>query len=155
MPEAAARSSGRLTDGVHVMPIRVYFADTDAGGVVHHASYLSFAERARTEMLRLLGFDQGHLMREHGLVFAVRQCEIDFLSPAHLDELLELRTSIVGIGGSSVKVSQSLWHDARELVRMLIRLVCVRLSDVRPARLPADIRVAFEGALQPQAGNTT
>lgn len=151
---AADGLAGRVVDGEHVIAMRVYFADTDAGGVMYHASYLALAERARTEMLRLLGFDHDRLMRDDGLVFAVRHCEIDFLKPARLDDLLTLRSHVVEVGGTSLRMSQSVGRGAAELARLLVRLVCIRLDDGRPVRLPAPIRAAFGASLQtptPQA----
>ena len=145
-----AGTAGHMEGSVHVMPVRVYFADTDAGGVVYHASYLTFAERARTEMLRLCGYNHEQLMGSDGLVFAVRHCEIDFLKPAHLDNLLTLRSEVVDVGGSSLSIAQTISRGAAELARLLIQLVFIRLDDGRPVRLTAQVRAALK-PLTPQA----
>ncbi len=149
-PPDHAGTAGRMDGGTHVMPLRVYFADTDAGGVVYHGSYLSFAERARTEMLRLCGYDHAQLMQGDGLVFAVRHCEIDFLKPARLDDLLSVRSEVVGVGGSSLRISQSISRGAAEIAQLLVQLVCIRLDSGRPVRMPMPVRAALQ-PLTPQA----
>ena len=81
--------SGMVADGVHVFPVRVYYEDTDAGGIVYYANYLKFAERARTELLRIAGITHSDLMAESGVAFAVRHCAADFIKPARLDDPLD------------------------------------------------------------------
>ncbi|MBM3488793.1 MAG: tol-pal system-associated acyl-CoA thioesterase [Alphaproteobacteria bacterium] len=139
---AAEALSGRIEGGVHVYPVRVYFEDTDAGGVVYHTSYLRFAERARTEMMRLLGVSHASLIAGDGVVFAVRRCEVDFLRPAHLDDLLEVRTRLVDVQGASLWAEQIVDRDGDAIVAAKLRLACVR-RDGRPARFPARLRRAF------------
>src|SRR5579871_1332352 len=90
----------------HVWPVRVYFEDTDAGGVVYYANYLKFAERARTEILRGGGFDHVRLSAEHGVQIVVRSCNVEFIAPARLDEALEVRSRIVTMGGASFTIRQ-------------------------------------------------
>ena len=92
-----------MTDAVtaHVYPVRVYYEDTDAGGVVYHSNYLRFAERARTELLREAGIDHVTLMTENGLMFAVRRCEAEYVKPARLDDALEVRTRCFEATGAS------------------------------------------------------
>jgi len=131
--------SGVWQDRQHVLPMRVYYAETDAGGVVYHASYLNFAERARTEMTRLIGLDQVRLRDEKDLLFAVRSCEIDFLRPARLDDLLTVRSKLVHLGGASMHVVQSILRGDEELVTLLVRLVCMTGS-AKAARIPQDLR---------------
>ena len=92
---------GRMDGRVHRFPVRVYYEDTDAGGIVYHSNYLNFAERARTEMMRGFGLDHLRLKAEQNLLFAVRSCEIDFRRPARLEDLLELRSTLVHLGGAS------------------------------------------------------
>ncbi len=122
-------------DGAHVLAVRVYHQDTDAGGVVHHASYLRFAERGRTEMLRDLG-----IAREpESPVFAVRRCEVDFLRPARLDDALEVRTRIDGASAASLWFGQTVCRDGEALAAMRVQVVRVR-PDGRPARVPANLR---------------
>src|SRR5918996_5274032 len=107
--------SGRLEAGIHRFPLRVYYEDTDAGGVVYHASYLRFAERARTEMMRCLGLEHSSLRAGLGLAFTVRRCVVDYLAPAHLDDHLEVRTGLARIGGASLDLEQRIFRDDRLL----------------------------------------
>ena len=94
-----------------VWPARVYYEDTDAGGVVYYANYLKFLERARTEWLRALGFDQRDLMREAGILFAVRHVEIDYLAPARLDDAAVVETTVAELGRASIRFDQRLRRD--------------------------------------------
>lgn len=142
---AAEALSGRLEGGVHVYPVRVFYEDTDAGGVVYHTSYLRFAERARTEMMRLLGIDHSSLIADDGVVFAVRRCEVDFLRPARLDDLLAVRTRLLEVHGASLWAEQIVDRDGEPLVAAKLRLACVR-RDGRPARFPAVLRRALAAA---------
>ncbi len=134
---------GRLEGGRHLLPIRVYYEDTDASGIVYHANYLRFAERARTEMLRLIGIDQSRLRAEQGLAFAVRDCSIDFRRPARLDDLLEVRTRLLELTAATLRAEQLLWRGADLLVRIAVRVACVNLEG-RAARLPRTLREALE-----------
>jgi len=136
---------GIVRDGIHSFPVRVYYEDTDAGGVVYYANYLRFAERARTDLLRILGIEQSRLAGEAGVVFVVRRCAADFLRPARLDDGLEIRTGVVDVRGASVDLRQSVRRNGDELVRMDVRIACMRCADPgRPARIPKAIRTAFE-----------
>ena len=101
MDEESKPCAGKLDGGVHVFPVRVYYEDTDAGGVVYYANYLKFAERARTEMMHLLDAGYRDLITARTVAFAVRRCEVDFLAPARLDDVLEVRTSVTETGGAS------------------------------------------------------
>jgi acyl-CoA thioester hydrolase len=87
----------------HHHPIRVYYEDTDAGGVVYYANYLRFAERARTEFMREAGADHAGMLRDTGLSFFVRRCEVDYLKPARLDDFLQVETQIINVGGASLE----------------------------------------------------
>jgi len=125
--------------GVHTFPIRVYYEDTDAAGIVYYANYLKFAERARTEMLRDLSIESEALMEKSGLTFAVRKCSVDFIKPARLDDMLSVETRLMKIGGASVVTDQRVKLKAADLVRMEMKLACMSL-DGRAARLPAEIK---------------
>lgn len=130
---------------VHTFPVRVYFEDTDAGGIVYHSNYLNFAERARTEMVRELGIHQDRLLREgEGTAFAVRWAEIDFKRPARLDDLLRVETEVSSVGGATVELDQRILRadDGTELVRLGVRLGYITLSG-KPARIPAPVRELF------------
>jgi len=134
-----------MRDGVHVFPVRVYYEDTDAAGVVYYANYLKYAERARTDLLRILGIEQSRLAEAESLVFVVSRCAADFRRPAHLDDELEVRTRIAGVGRASLEADQAVWRDAVELVRMQVRIACVRRGgSERAARIPEGIRASIE-----------
>jgi acyl-CoA thioester hydrolase len=134
--------------GVHTWPIRVYFEDTDAGGVVYHGNYLKFAERARTELMRAGGFDHSGLAKEHGVLIVVRDCTMEFIAPARLDDALEVRSQITTIGGASLSIRQEVFRPMPEtggdklLVRVELRLACID-REFRPARLPNALKRAL------------
>ncbi len=123
----------------HILGVRVYYEDTDAGGIVYHANYLKFAERARTEMIRELGVESSRQMDAEGIVFAVHHCSADYLKPARLDEELEVHSWIVKVGGASVHFKQNVMRDGEDVVCMKIRVVCMD-SKGRSARIPKDVR---------------
>ena len=100
--------SGHIDGGEHVLPVRVYYEDTDAAGIVYYANYLKYAERARTELLRLAGIRQSDVSREHGMAFAVCDCQVDYQSPARLDDLVEVRSRLVALRAASVEAEQAL-----------------------------------------------
>src|SRR4051812_37401846 len=103
MAEAWPDVAGRIRNGIHIMPIRIYYEDTDAGGVVYHARYVAFCERARSDCLRLLGIHQSTF---EDLNFVVRRMTCDFLGPARLDDLLEIETRFLELGGARVEIGQ-------------------------------------------------
>ncbi len=126
-----------------VWPVRVYYEDTDAGGIVYHASYLRFAERARTEFLRAGGFDQSRLAVEHGIVFAVTRCTIDFVRPARLDDLLQVATRPVTVGGVRFELEQLVTHGETVVARLRVTLATLDAATLRPKRLPEAVRQVF------------
>lgn len=144
MSEPAPIAFGRLADGEHVFPLRVYYEDTDAGGIVYYANYLKFAERARTEMMHLLDVGYDELVGRRGLAFAVRRCEVDFLAPARLHDMLEVHTRVTEAGAASVSAEQVIRRKGRALTRLSVRLACVNRTG-RPARIPSAVRVALQG----------
>lgn len=123
----------------HTWPVRVYWEDTDAGGVVYYANYLKFLERARSEWLRSLGIGQTQLARRDGLVFVVRHIAADFLRPARFDDLLEIRSRLVELGGASLTLEQEVMRESAALLTARVRIACVRIEDFRPARIPPHI----------------
>ncbi len=120
----------------HRFPIRVYFEDTDAGGVVYHASYLRFAERARTEALRDAGAPHAELQANHGMIFVVRRIKIDYLRPATLDSLVVVETESLAIGGASLTLRQRILEAEHVLADMEIVLVCIHQDSLKAARIP-------------------
>ena len=139
MSAATAELSGRFEADEHVLPLRVYYEDTDAGGVVYHANYLRFAERARTELLRLLSVDQSKMAAEQGLSFAVTDCRVRFRAPAQLDDLLEVRSRLTALGAATLEAFQAITRRERPIVDIEVRVACLR-RDGRPARIPKDLR---------------
>jgi len=120
----------------HVMSIRVYYEDTDVGGIVYYANYLSFAERARTALMRSQGIEKGELMRDDRVAFAVRECHADYIKPAKLDDALEVRTRVTEISGASLRMAQDVVRDGNILVVMNVRLACMDIDTGNPKRLP-------------------
>ena len=134
---------GCVEDGRHVLPLRVYYEDTDSGGMVYYANYLKFAERARTEMLRLAGFDHGAISDRFGLAFVVRDCTVSYKSPARLDDLLEVRSCFLEVGGASLTAEQLICRETTELARLDVRLACMT-GGGRPSRIPELLREALK-----------
>lgn len=120
-------------------PLRVYYEDTDSGGVIYHAGYLRFMERARTEWLRSLGLNQQRLRDEEGLVFIVTAMEIEFLSPGRLDDELEATVRLTQTRPASMAMEQRVLRVSDQLLLCTarVRAACVELDGFRPRRLPA------------------
>jgi acyl-CoA thioester hydrolase len=121
----------------HILELRVYYQDTDAGGIVYHANYLAFAERARTEALRTLGVPHGEMVRQFGVQFVVRRVNLHYQRPARLDEVIRVETRIAQVGGASVTLRQNFWRDSESLAVLEVGLGCVRVSGGTAARIPA------------------
>ena len=176
MSVIAKPDCGQIADGRHSLPVRVYYEDTDFGGIVYHANYLKFAERGRTEFLRCLGVDQTAMKAEQGLVFAARKLTIDFLSPAVMDDQLLVETWVESIGGARLVLAQQvskilgaapeLPSDGQASVKMpsdnqdadtlkplaglSVTLACVDARG-RASRLPPVIADAFGATLSPMS----
>ena len=123
-------------DGCHRYAIRVYYEDTDAGGIVYHATYLRYAERARTEALRDLGVPHAELVQRHGLMFLVRSLEVDYRSGARLDDELVVETEVLEVGGATVRLRQTVRNRDGVRAVLAVRLACARLEGNRPGRIP-------------------
>ncbi|WP_114377758.1 tol-pal system-associated acyl-CoA thioesterase [Elioraea thermophila] len=132
----------------HRFPVRVYFEDTDAGGVVYHAAYLRFAERARTEWLRDLGLAHSQLIAREGLIFVVKRLAIDYVRPARLDESLVVETRLAGLGRASVTLAQTVRRAEATVAALEVVLACVRLATGRPEAMPEGLR----GLIRAQSG---
>lgn len=138
--------AGRIEGNTHVLPIRVYFEDTDCGGVVYHANFLKFCERGRSDFIRLLGIDaQGLANPEAGepAIFVVRHIEIDYLKPGRMDDVLEIVTTCAEIGSASLKLRQDVMRDGTLIVRAVVTVVLVGRSG-KPQRLGALVRNALQ-----------
>ena len=138
----------------HSLQVRVYYEDTDAAGIVYYANYLKFAERARTEFLRRAGIEQRALQDENGVLFAVRRCEIDYLRPARLDDVLEVRSRIVASRGASLTMWQAIMLGAEILAQLSVRVACVDRAG-RPARIPPQVQRVIRAFAADDAPNGT
>ena len=123
----------------HDFTLRVYYEDTDLAGIVYYANYLKFIERGRSEWVRGLGVDQGALKRDHGLVFAVRRVEADYLKPAKYDDELRVTTGLIAETGARIVLDQAVWRGNDKLFTATVTLVCLTETGAA-ARLPAEIR---------------
>lgn len=142
MAEPAAAALGRVEADAHLFPVRVYWEDTDAGGIVYYANYLKFAERARSDMLRLIGVDQAAIWRD-GAMFAVRDVKVEYLRPARLDDDLLVTTRLDALKGATIALRQDISRLGGPLVRAHVRAAFIGL-DGRPRRIPPAIRAAME-----------
>jgi acyl-CoA thioester hydrolase len=123
--------------------LRIYWEDTDAGGVVFYANYLKFFERARTEWLRSQGFGQEDLRRDHDTMFVVTDTALRFLRPARLDDLIDVTVQVEQAGGASMRLAQQAWRSSADAAELLaegtIRIGCVSAGTFRPRRIPMDL----------------
>lgn len=126
------------------LPVRVYYEDTDAGGVVYYANYLKYLERARTEWLRVADIDQSDLVERRNLLFTVRSVDIDYRAPARLDDRLEVEARVLRIGRASIDFAQAVRRDGTELCSARVRVACIDAGTFRPRALPADLRQCLE-----------
>lgn len=124
---------------VFTWPVRVYWEDTDAGGVVYYANYLKFLERARSEWLRALGLSQVELAQRDGVVFVVRHVAVEYLAPARFDDSLEVRSVPEELGGASLTLAQEVVRGDSLLLTARVRIACVRSADFKPVRIPPHV----------------
>lgn len=126
-------------DKTFSFPIRIYYEDTDAGGIVYYANYLKYAERARTEYLRHLGINQEDMLKNQGVGFVVRDCHIAYNSPAKLDDSLNITCKVTEVKGVSLKMEQKLYRKDTVLSEIEITLVFLSLPTMRPTKIPTEI----------------
>ena len=124
---------------IYHFPVRVYYEDTDFGGIVYYANYLKYIERARSDWVRAQGVDQRRMKDDLGVVFAVRRVEADYLAPAYFDDALDVRTEFVKWGTAKVEIRQEVWRDETKLFSALVTLVAIG-ENGWPTRIPADLR---------------
>ena len=146
-PDIAGRIVTDDTGQRHVLPVRVYFEDTDAGGIVYHASYVRYCERGRTDFLRLMGSEaramfDGSDSREPA-IFVVRRMNMDFIRPGFMDDLLMVETRVKDIGGASVTLLQSVLREGKRIFEADVTIVLISKSG-KPLRLSDRVRAAFE-----------
>jgi len=127
------------------LPLRVYYEDTDAGGVVYYANYLKFLERGRSECLNELAIDQVRLL-EQGIAFAVRHVDIDYLLPARLNDRLMVRSQITRVGAAGVSFQQCVWRDNEKLIEARVEVACLQVNNFKPCRIPAPLREVIQRA---------
>jgi acyl-CoA thioester hydrolase len=145
-PENWPDLAGKIESGAHVMAVRVYYEDTDFSGVVYHASYLRFMERGRTDFLRLLGVDHRALFEEAGkeapgFAFVVRSMNLEYLKPAHMDDVLTIRTSPAEIAGASLTLKQEVFRGDALLLEAMVKAAFV--SGGKARRIPEALRKAM------------
>ncbi len=134
---------GRFDGRTFLLPVRVYYEDTDAAGIVYYANYLKYAERARTELLATFGTDNATLLRERSIAFAVRRCVVDYHQPAGLEDVIVVATRVRQVLGASFDVAHRISRDGITLVSLDVRLAC-RSAAGRPARTPRELRAGLE-----------
>ena len=128
-------------DGEFLFPVRVYYEDTDAGGVVYHSKYLNYFERARTEALRSLGFEQDDLIENNDTIFAVRSAQVDYLKPARFNDEVIVSTEIEQLKKASIVFAQKIHHkhDDEVLCTLTALVACVSASKLKPRAIPKEI----------------
>jgi len=132
-----------------IWPVRVYYEDTDSGGVVYHSNYLNFMERARTEWLRTMNLQQDEIINEHDILFVVHSLSIDYIKPALFNEALQVKSTIKKLSKASIVFQQFIIReeDAQLLTRAEVKIVSLNARKKRPARLPAAIYDLFSLSL--------
>lgn len=136
----------RIDDNFHSWPLRIYFEDTDVGGIVYHSRYLNFCERARGEILREMGIPSSRMMAEYHCGFAIRHVEMDFKRPAHLDEEIVVESHVAQIKGASMTIAHTIKRDDEILVEVIIVLVCMGQGE-RAVRIPDAVRDAINSRI--------
>ena len=134
--------SGIIKDGEHILPLRVYYEDTDAGGIVYYANYLKYLERGRSDMLRILGVEQQEMLLFNSpddVKFVVTRAEIDYLRPAKLDDVVKVRTKVDEFRKASFTMQQEIWRDDELLIKAVIMAAALNKNN-RPARIPEQVR---------------
>ena len=132
-----------------VLPVRVYYEDTDAAGVVYYANYFKFCERARTEWLRAVGFNSSSMLEERGLVFAVRAVKGDFLASATLDDALQVVSTLDKLGGASLIFGQRVMRGTELLFDAQIVIACINIAARRASPIPADVKQQLKQLIEP------
>ena len=132
---------------VYSFPVRVYFENTDAGGVVYHGEYLKFLERARTEWLRHLGFDHQSLARNYRVVFIVTSLAVDFARPARLDDTLAVSVQLESVGRARCVFVQEIRRDDEVLVKAKVTVACVTGEAFKPVEIPEPLKKKMEASL--------
>jgi acyl-CoA thioester hydrolase len=125
--------------------VRVYYEDTDSGGVVYHSNYLKFMERARTEWLRELGFEQDKLAQQHQCIFAVHSMQINFRKPARFNDALAVKTILVKVSGASMLFEQKILRENELLCEATVKIACIDTTEFRPRSIPSFLMTGMQG----------
>ena len=126
-------------ENMFLWPVRIYYEDTDSGGVVYYANYLKFMERARTEWLRAEGFEQDELIAKENVIFAVRSVQADYLSPARFNEEIIISTRVIKKGKASISVEQIVKRNNDVLCKAIIKIACLNAQSFKPALMPENL----------------
>jgi acyl-CoA thioester hydrolase len=124
-------------------PVRIYYEDTDAGGVVYHSNYLNFMERARTEWLRALGFEQPQLKADMGVIIVVHSMQVEFKSPAYFNDMLDIHSKLTKLGRGSIEMEQKTMRGHTLLIKAQVKLAFVNADTFKPLGIPAEIKAAM------------
>lgn len=135
-----------MRHNMFVFPVRVYYEDTDAGGVVYHSRYLNFMERARTEWLRASGFTQSTLTQQEQVLFVVHSMQLQFKKPARLDDELQVFSQLMEMGRGSFSCRQHIMRDDTVLIEAQVKVACVNADSFKPTGIPARIKIALESS---------
>lgn len=146
MSAAVLPFGGQLEGKRHRLPVRIYYEDTDAAGIVYHASYLRFTERGRSEMMRALDIDLARMWTDDGFVFVLHSADVKYKKPARLGDLLTVETALVELGAASLKVRQVISGADGEVALFEGLLACTG-RDGKPARIPAGVKGKIEALL--------
>ena len=126
------------------LPVRIYFEDTDSGGVVYHSNYLKFMERARTEWLRSLGIDQRHLKNTEHMIFVVHRIDIQYKLPARFNDDLIVKSELKNIGSSKIEFRQMIYRNDEMLIDASVDIACIDSEKIKPVRIPPTIKQTME-----------
>jgi len=135
-----------MRHNMFAFPVRVYYEDTDAGGVVYHSRYLNFMERARTEWLRASGFTQSTLTQQEQVLFVVHSMQLQFKKPARLDDQLQVFSQLMEMGRGSFSCRQHIMRDDTVLIEAQVKVACVNADSFKPTGIPARIKIALESS---------
>ena len=141
--ESFKRTATTVAEPSNPLTLRIYWEDTDAGGVVYYANYLRFFERARTEWLRALGVEQASLQAQADCIFLVAEVHLKYLAPAKLDDLLSVTVTVVEHGRASLQLEQQAWRGQTLLAHARVRVGCVRATTLKPCRIPEPVIAAL------------
>lgn len=141
-------AKGEFFGNVFAFPVRIYYEDTDAGGIVYYANYLKFAERARSECLTALGINQREILQNEGTGFVVRSCNIEYLASAVLEDELTITCEIAELGAASLVIKQNVLRGEEVLAKLEVKVINLNIDTHRPSRISTDLREKIKNILQ-------